>query len=160
MENNEQKVKKPIYKKWWFWIIIAIVILGVAASSEENNSDNETVGTSASVEKTEEIMEVDYLVLHKEYMDNPIAADAQYKGKILKLTGEVEDIDREIAGNTYVTFHVGDQYSFQNVRITFKKSEEPKVAQLSKGQTITIKGKCTGTLLSTTVALDNCEIIE
>ena len=105
-------------------------------------------------------MEVDYTILHQEYMDNPIAADAKYKGKILKLTGVVEDIDREIAGNTYVTFNIGGQYSFKNVRITFKKSEETKVAQFKKGQTITIKGKCNGTLLSTTVSLIDCEVIE
>ena len=46
------------------------------------------------------------------------------------------------------------------MRITFKKSEETKVAQFKKGQTITIKGKCNGTLLSTTVSLIDCEVIE
>ena len=102
------------------------------------------------------VMKMDYKVLHKDYMDNPIAADEKYKGKVLELTGQVDIIDREIAGNPYVTFEVD---LLENVRITFKKSEESKVTKLVKGQTITIRGKCKGTLLSTTVALDNCELV-
>lgn len=144
--------------------ILFIIVLGVivGVTGESSNTEADTAKTSSTVgqQKNEEIMEVDYTILHQEYMDNPIAADAKYKGKILKLTGVVEDIDREIAGNTYVTFNIGGQYSFKNVRITFKKSEETKVAQFKKGQTITIKGKCNGTLLSTTVSLIDCEVIE
>lgn len=159
MEENVQKQKKPVYKKWWFWIII-IVIIGVIAGSQGGDSSMKQTSTSTDQQKQEKITEVDYTILHQEYMDNPIAADAKYKGKILQLTGKVENIDREIAGNTYITFNIGGQYSLENVRITFKKSEETKVAQLKKGQTVTIKGKCTGTLLSTTVALNDCEIVE
>ena len=159
MEENVQKQKKPIYKKWWFWAIVIIIIGAIAGSQGVDNSTSQT-STPKGEQKQEEIMEVDYNTLHQEYMDNPISADAKYKGKILKLTGEVENIDSEFEANTYITFNVGGQYSFKDIRITFKKSEETKVAQLKKGQTVTIKGKCTGTLLSTTVALDNCEIIE
>ena len=158
-----EKVKKPIYKKWWFWVLIVIIlVIGIGSSGD---SKNNTIQTATSTEqksqiKQEEVMEVDYTSLHQDYMDNPISADAKYKGKILKLTGEVYNIDREIAGNTYITFNIGGQYSFKDVRITFKKSEESKVAQLKKGQTVTIKGECIGTLLSTTVALKDCEIID
>lgn len=153
MEKNESK-KKPIYKKWWFWVIVVFILGGIAAGSSNNTTLNTEVNSQQQVQ--EEIIEVDYKILHQEYMDNPISADAKYKGKILKLTGPVNNIDREIAGNTYITFEIG---FLENVRITFKKSEEGKVAQLSKGQTVTIKGRCTGTLLSSTVALDDCEII-
>lgn len=132
----------------------------ISTISDDLNTLSSNVTEQSNQDKQEEIMEVDYTVLHQEYMDNPISADAKYKGKMLKLTGEVYNIDREIAGNTYITFNIGGQYSIKNVRITFKKSEESKVAQLKKGQTVTIKGQCTGTLLSTTVALKDCEIID
>lgn len=162
MEGNEQKTKKPIYKKWWFWLIVIVIVVGIASSTgETQNNETKPTSTSTNVEeKKEELLEVDYKVLHQDYMDNPISADAKYKDKMLKLTGVVDNIDREIAGNTYITFHIGDQYSFQDVRITFKKSEESKVAQLKKGQNITIKGRCQGTILSTTVSLMDSEIVE
>lgn len=136
-------------------LVICVVVIGIATGENDNN----TIPTEAetSQQKVEEIIEMDYAQLHKEYMDNPISADAKYKGKTLKLTGKVGNIDREIAGNTYITFEID---FLEDVRITFKKSEESKVAQLKKGQQITVKGECTGTLLSTTVALKNCEILE
>jgi hypothetical protein len=62
-------------------------------------------------------------------MDNPIAADGKYKGEILELTGPIDTIDREIAGNPYVTFEIE---LLENVRITFKKSAESKVTKLTK----------------------------
>ena len=134
--------------------IVCIIIVGV--SSDESNNTVQTE-SKVSEQKVENVMEVDHLQLHQEYMDNPISADAKYKGKILKLTGTVGTIDREIAGNTYITFEID---FLKGIRVTFKKSEESKVAQLKKGQQVTVQGECTGTLLSTTVALNNCEIVE
>jgi tRNA A37 N6-isopentenylltransferase MiaA len=151
--------KKPFYKSILFWILLIIVI--AAVGSQNSNSKNESATTSATGtsqnQKVEEVLEVDYKTLYQDYQDNPINADSKYKGKILKLTGTVGTIDREIDQRTYITF---DIEFLKNVRITFKKDQESKVAGLAKGQTVTIKGKCTGTLLSTTVALTDCEIID
>lgn len=161
MAEQVQKEKKPLYKKWWFWLIIILIVIAVGGAS--SNKDTDTTSSKVGEKqftKTEEILEMDYNVLYQDYQDNAIGADAKYKGKILQLTGLVDDINREIAGNPYITFRIGDQYSFKNIRITFKKSEEEKISRLAKGQSVTIKGKCTGLLLTTTVALNDCEIIE
>ena len=136
-------------------IFIAIIGIGIFGSGLSGNSPKTTPSSS---QQAEEVITVDYKVLHADYIANPINADEKYKGKTLQLTGQVGTIDREIDQRTYITFDI-DEY-LNNVRITFKKDQESKVAQLTKGQTITIKGKCTGTLLSTTVALDDCEIVE
>lgn len=174
--RNNVKVKKQFYQKAWFWILIVfafIVFVGIIGSSSDNtnivssnptNQEQEktsnTNTTTQEEEKENNIIKVDYEKLHKDYMDNPIAADEKYKGKILELTGKVYNIDREIAGNPYITFNIGGEYSFQDVRITFKKSEEEKVTKLKKGQKVTIRGECRGTLLSTTVSLNDCEIVK
>jgi hypothetical protein len=99
----------------------------------------------------------DYQELHKQYMDNPIAADKLYKGKIMLFEGKIDDIDREIAGNPYVTFSVDD--FFQNIRVTFHKSEEDKITELSKGQTIVVLGECRGTLISSSVHFGDCLLL-
>lgn len=99
----------------------------------------------------------DYLELHKQYMDNPIAADGSYKGKTMLFMGKVDEIDREILGNPYVTFPV-DGF-LENVRVTFQKSEEEKFASISKGREIFVMGICRGTLMGTSVAFDDCLLI-
>lgn len=163
------KNKKPFYTKWWVWAIVIVVAIGIASNSDSDNSKLSLgASTSGQTEKPAQktklekaldgAIEVDYKELHKEYMDNAIGADGKYKDKTLILVGEVDTIDREIAGHPYVTFNV-DGY-FNNIRITFSKDEEEKVAQLSKGQTIKIVGKCKGTLISTTVALGDCLLVD
>ncbi len=161
MGSHAESGKKPFYKRWWFWVIVILVVVAIGGSTntQKTNSTSGQAETKQST-KAEEVLEVDYNVLHQDYQENAIAADAKYKGKILQLTGPVDDINREIAGNPYITFKIGDQYSFKNVRITFKKAEEEKVSTLKKGQSITIKGKCTGLLLSTTVSLNDCEMVK
>lgn len=171
----ENKRKKPLFKRWWFWVIVIIIAVGALGSNGDKakaptketskvEESNQTENNKGEVKKTElekaleEAIEVDYKKLHLDYMDNAIKADAEYKDKMLILTGEISDIDREIAGNPYVIFDVDGVLN--NVRITFKKSEEDKVAEFEKGQTIKIVGKCKGTLLSTTVALSDCLFVE
>lgn len=163
MARYEENEKKPIYTKWWFWLIIVILIVAVVGGSSQNNNNNSTIPTSSEKETVkesiEELLEVDYNILYQEYQDNAIGADSKYKGKMLKLTGAIDDINREIAGNPYINFRVGEQYSFKDIRLTFKKSEEEKVSSFKKGQTITVKGKCSGQLITGTVSLNDCEII-
>ena len=59
MEENmqEQKIKRPIFKKWWFWLIIGVVVLGIigsivggTAGSSSNNSGggNNTTQTAST----------------------------------------------------------------------------------------------------------------
>ena len=105
---------------------------------------------------TPAVMDVDYNTLFQDYQDNPINADKIYRNKLLRLTGDIDTIDREISQAPYITFNVGGEYSFNDIRMTFKKSEEDKIAALKKGQKITVNGTCTGTLLSSTVALKDC----
>lgn len=97
-------------------------------------------------------IEVEGNSFYNEYMANPIKADEHYKGKLIKLTGRVDKIDREIFGEPYVTMAIDN---FKDIRLTFKKSEEAKVANLSKGESITVVGKCQGKLM-TSVALNDC----
>jgi len=123
-------------------------LLGFIAnrSASTRHEDSGSTTTAAAVA-------MDYNKLYREYQANPIKADALYKGKLLTLTGKVDKIDREIMGQPYVTFAIGD---YEDIRLTFASSEEDAIATLTKGQTITVTGTCKGTLLSTTVALDDC----
>lgn len=132
--------------------IIGILVILAAVGSGMNGNKNEPANAPVVAEQKEKVIEVDYRKLHKDYMDNAIKADSIYKDKLLRLTGTVSSIDREISGESYVTF---DIEVLKNVRITFKKEEESKVAELKKGQKIAVEGMCKGTILSTTVALSD-----
>lgn len=102
-------------------------------------------------------IEVSYQTLYKDYMDNPINADSKYKGKKLIINGQIDQIDREIDQKPYITFKITN---LGDIRFDFSKGEESNVAKLIKGQTVKVVGVCNGTILSSSVILDDCHIAE
>lgn len=146
-------------------IIIGIVIIAnifgedstndVPTSAQPAATSSETQSSKAS-SKTEEIIDVDYNVLYDEYKENEIAADQKYKGKKLKLTGQISRIGQDIINTPYIIIEVK---TFDGIRLDFKSSEKEKLANLSTGQTITVIGKCKGKIILD-VNLEDCVICD
>jgi len=81
---------------------------------------------------------IDAVSLSKEYKENRIRADNQYKGKTLKIKGVIDGIYntqlslRGVSASDYITIY-------------FKPTELSKIANLNKGQTVTFIGICDST---------------
>ena len=116
-------------------------------------SDDETA-TETEISTQEPAFKVSARQLSADYEANGVAADGKYKGKVLQVTGVVNTIDRDIMDKIYVTLK-GDQY-FGDIQCFFAESHVGTASQLSKGQTITVKGKCDGKLMN--VMLKGCII--
>ena len=151
------KNKKQFYTRWWFWVIIVIILLAIIGKGNEPTNSSTTQIKTETEKTVEKSQEIDYRIIYSDYEKNPISADAKYKDKYWQVTGTVGQIDREIMGNPFVTFEID---FLKNIRLTFAKSEEEKISKLEKGQTIAVVGKCNGTLLSTSVAFDDCHLVE
>lgn len=78
--------------------------------------------------------------LVKAYQDNESNANALYLDKPIEIKGEISDTKVDQAGNTTVSLKSED--AFASVFCTLKKA----APGLKIGQTITIKGICTGFL--------------
>lgn len=44
---NEQKIKKPLWKRWWFWVLI-IALIGFANSKNDNSKNSKVTSTNNS----------------------------------------------------------------------------------------------------------------
>lgn len=88
------------------------------------------------------------------YEANEVAADEAYKNKILKITGKVDTVGKDILDTMYVTLGSGVQYSFGNVQCMFADEHKSELMQLHKGQTVTVVGTCNGKLGN--VLVKNC----
>lgn len=109
---------------------------------------------SPSVEAAIQITAADLLAAYEE---NQVNADNQYKGKLLEVTGVIDDIGKDILDDVYITVNDGDEYSFTSVQCFFKdKGEIEKVTGLKSGSEITIIGKCDGELFN--ISLKDCKI--
>ena len=67
--------------------------------------------------------------------------DTKYKGRLVKWTGRVEEVDKGIFGGLHIGIkHLRSTLTY-DVLLYLKPEEEAKAIQLRKGQTITYAGK-------------------
>jgi hypothetical protein len=106
--------------------------------------------------KPSEVIIIDSKRLSKEYNENVVKADTQYKGKYLRITGPMNEL------NSYFT---GYEFSFADgippwhwVNVRFRNTEINKLANLSKGQIVTIIGICNG--MSGNINIRDAVIVE
>jgi hypothetical protein len=121
-----------------------------------------TIAYGSDDEKTTEIaissetpsLKVSAIKLYADYEANGVAADEKYKDKVLQVTGKITTIDRDIMDKIYITLK-GNQY-FGDVQCFFAEDHIQTAMKLSKGQKITVKGKCNGKMMN--VLLKGCII--
>lgn len=110
--------------------------------------------------RTKNISESDVVVvstntLYSDYHANEVRADNIYKGKYLKLTGTVDEIRKDFMDNIVITLQTENM--FMSIHCTILKEFNSRAANLTKGSTITIIGKCEGMIIGS-VMLDDCLI--
>lgn len=163
------KNKKPIYKRVWFWILIAVLVLGVGGmaggsggSDSSSTSGGSEQSAEASQEKEEEpaieYQEVSVETLFDALESNAVTASDTYKNQYIAVTGVLGTIDSD--GSYFGVESTNDNYMFQSVTCYIKDNEQlEKVKTLSKGDSITVKGKVTdvGEVLGYYLDIDSIE---
>jgi len=130
-------------------VVILFSLFAIASSESEDEVQNE-------ISDVEPEITVKASVLSAEYQENEVAADLKYKGKVLLVTGTVDDIGKDITDSIYVSLSDGEEYSLSGVQCFFADSQTSVAADLKKGQNISIKGKCEGLMIN--VLLKGCTV--
>lgn len=130
-----------------FALIFGLAILGfIIGGDEDNNQANQQVESTSQSDVSQEsakqppipVISVTAAQLMSEYDANELAADQKYKGKVVKITGKVNSIQK-MMGSSFVTLGSGKEFEIQSVQAFFDESYEGKLAQLQKGQSLTIQ---------------------
>ena len=164
---DNQKAKKPIYKKWWFWLIVVIVVFMIIGSLSGNQSTktssnneptkNNTNNQQAKNEPTpvaKTTIQVSATEISQAYADNEVSADSKYKNQLVEITGIIDTIGKDILGTPYITLK-GSQAFLSDVQCMFPdKSLQEKLGTLSKGQKITVIGKVSGKVVMNVLVND------
>lgn len=122
------------------------------ATSDSGSQQSSSSGTSAQ----EPVIRVMASQIVAEYAANEVAADARYKGKIICVSGTIGRIGKDILDRPYVILD-GGEGEFRSVQASFEDKDLAQLAQLSKGQQVSIEGTCDG--LSINVVLKNSHLI-
>lgn len=141
MDQIEKKQKKW-YLRWW--MIVIYVVLGLSVIGSLGSSPDSVSSGPAQAPAPEPVITVTALKLATAYKDNQVAADLEYKDKLVEITGTIDGIGKDILEDSYVTFEA-DQYAIINkVQAYFTKANEGQLVNLKKGQKITLRGRVEG----------------
>ena len=105
------------------------------------------------VEKKVEVLKVSTAVLAKAYEENEVKADKTYKDKMIETSGKISSID-VILGSTTLNLATGADFDL-GISCSFKEQTDiDKIAELKKGDTVTVQGNCDGKGFGVTI--DDC----
>jgi len=140
----------------WFGIAVAVMVLvGIvrvvtmspeerarsAAASEAELAQQAGAAEAEAKQALDALPEVSAADIAKAYEENTVAADALYKGKRYKVSGKIADISTDFMGAPYLTLR-GGVNPFMEPQFAFDKEDLASLAQLKKGQGVTLA--CTG----------------
>ncbi len=138
------------------------LILGCSGTNKNTSAPNAPVASIAAsntvvapAAPSEKLIAIQARVLTKEYDDNELVADGKYKGKMLAVSGKIENI-AETLGN--VTVSLAGHDMVKSVMCSFDESEKEAVAKLKKGQQITLTGQGDGMTMGFYAGIKNCKI--
>ena len=146
--------------KWVVLIILVGAIIGAVAGESDSESDK-SAATATSSEK-KEAAPIEYTAVSVNDMmsdldSNAMGASDKYKGKYLEITGKLTNID---ASGEYINLTADGDFEIIGVQCNIKNDEQKsKVASLTKGDKVTLKGKCTdvGEVLGYSFDIDEIE---
>ena len=144
--------------------VIVCCIIGIAVIREfvaEGRRPEASVATpeAKAMEAQEPEPRVRAADLIRAYEANEIRADLQYKGKIVVISGQVDNISSDIMGTPFVTLKHSDDFSFRSVQCLFSRSEMEELARLNSGERIVLRGRVAGELLMSVIVRD-CSIVQ
>lgn len=90
--------------------------------------------------------------LFSEYEANEAAANEKYLGKIIEVTGVVQEVKQDEEGRTGVTLEGGGMMF--GVICKLDDFSNPKRTEFAEGEQVTFKGECSGMLMD--VVLVRC----
>ncbi|ARV14933.1 OB-fold protein [Polaribacter sp. SA4-12] len=132
-------------------IIIAILIIGIIGvfvAYKMYNKPHINVADS----KSDITLTADKII--NDFSSDESKANTIYLDKIVSVSGEVSELNLE-KGKGIITLKTNDD--FGSVLCHLSEESTKKMSSLRKGQTISVKGICTGYLLD--VILVKCEVI-
>jgi hypothetical protein len=135
--NNAPKdAQRPWFKKKRFWAIgVVVLVIAMQAGGGSSDSDNSATDTATQA-PAEPATPVTAKQLLSELEENPLGAKTSWDGKLVTITGIVDNID---ASGDYFSLSAGE-LTFIGIMVYIDDSFVDAVSAFKKGQEVTVTG--------------------
>lgn len=143
--------------KWIGIVVIALIVLGFIGAMLGDDTDGATTSDTKpsdtpAVESNETALPVTAQQLFDAYDSNEVAADKQYKGKLLQIDGKVASIDSGLTDSAQVQLATSND--FMSVTATGDEAFDDAAAGLSKNQSISLLCRGEGEIIGSPMVGD------
>ena len=104
-------------------------------TAQREQREQQRIEASQKTQQQENAIFIFSTDLMQAYVDNKVAADINYKGKILVVSGTIDTIGKDILGAPYVTLKTNEL--IHSTQCFFQRKDEASLVSLQKGQNIT-----------------------
>lgn len=132
---------------WGAALLLGVAALGLRSSTEKRKE------AAIATQLENPVANIESAVLYEMFSQNPIKAESLLKNRAVIVTGSVNTIGKDIQGTPYVAIGRGIVGS---VLCTFAKNHAAVVGEMTKGQTVTIKGLVKGQNVVGQVEIKEC----
>lgn len=149
----------------FIWMALCLVsLIGIGSASKTSYDSYKEraavqASSSSSVAKeqaqSEPVKAFTSAKVAQDYDDNTVAADMQYKGKRVKVSGRITDINTDFLGKPYLVLAGTNQ--FMGPQFKFDKSDMSSLATLKKGAQISVVCTGKGDVVKTPM-FEDCEL--
>jgi hypothetical protein len=94
--------------------------------------------------------------LHVAYDNNEVLADNEMRDKIIRITGKIKSIDKNINDDVVLVMQAGDDFS--HVQLRLMESQRSIAATLNRGQSVTIECQKMRRILGSPFG-SNCKVV-
>jgi hypothetical protein len=129
----------------------------VEAAEKRDPSRTSTTPPGTPTAPAETATPVPITKLLAEYKDNEVRADQEFKGRVVRVTGQVHSIKKSLTG-MYLTVGTGKPIEIPQVQCDLNDENKSAAASLSKGQTVTVEGRVSGLMMN--VFLKDCDVVQ
>ena len=153
IERGEKKEKKFTVLGIVVALLLGLLLAFAKDSCNRGKEEQKRIEESIAKAKAEEAKRIvgtfTAVQLSNEYYNNEVAADADLKGRFIKVTGVVDDIGKTL-GDPWITLDIAWQVPLGSpgIRVWFGRGNDDQVINLRKGQKVGVVGKCTGRTLT------------
>lgn len=143
--------------KWIGIVVIALIVLGFIGAMLGDDTDGATTSDTkpsdtTAVESNETALPVTAQQLFDAYDSNEVAADKQYKGKLLQIDGKVASIDSGLTDSAQVQLATSND--FMSVTATGDDAFDDAAAGLSKNQSVSLLCRGEGEIIGSPMVGD------
>lgn len=134
-------------KTWLLFTLLLVAVAGYYAWQ----ACNKPVATLHDVNPE---LEISAENLFAAFTENEEEANQKYLGKVIRINGKLLEVNINV--NEYSTVYLDANEVMGSVSCQLEKGEEAKAEKLNNGQSVAIKGRCTGFAMD--VVLTQCII--